>query len=129
MSMIEVIEDKIKANPMHGVKFSIEPDAYACTLGEDRVLFGDNYSFMNGGTTFNYQPVIVDGKEVARLEEILPWHPFGLEPMRTSFIIVLGDNEVTRAIIKNPHFEIGCYEQPQLRFATLQQMIDYLNIK
>lgn len=127
MSKFEDIEAKIKANPTHGVKFSIEPEAYGCTLAEDRVVFGDNYTFRNGGTTFNYQPVIVDGKQVAQLEEIQPYNIF--EPMRVSFIIGLDNNEVTRTVSRNPHFEIGCYEQPQLRFATLQQMIDYLEIK
>ena len=120
-------DEEIRKNPLHGVTFSIDPEAYDCTLGEDRVMFGDNYCFMNCGTTFNYQPVIVDGKEVAQLEEIQPYGIF--EPMSVSYIVGLDENEVTRKLRKNPHFSMGPYENPQMRFATLQQLIDYLNIK
>ena len=127
MNMFEKRENEIKASPCHGVQFSIDPEAYDCTLGEDRVMFGDNYCFTNCGTTFNYQPVIVDGKEVAQLEEVQPYGLF--EPMSVSYIIGLDDNDVTKEIRRNPHFCIGYYENPQLRFATLQQLIDYLNIK
>lgn len=129
MGIIADIEAKIKANPLYGVQFGIDPECFECNLGEDRCYFGENYTFMNGGTTFNYQPIIIDGEEVGSLEEIVPWHPFGLEPMRTSFILPLDENKLTRREKKSKHFCMGPYENPQLRFATLQQLVDFLKIK
>lgn len=122
------IEAKIKANPMHGIKFSIEPEAYDCNIVPmSRVSFGDNHTFRSGGTTFNYQPVICDGKEVAQLEEIQPYGLF--EPMRVSFIVWFENEEAAKPFRKSKYFEIGPYENPQLRFATLQQLVDFLKIK
>lgn len=125
MSIISDIESRIKSNPNYGVTFSIDPEAYACNLSNERVCFGENHTFMNCGTTFNYQPVIVDGKEVGTLEEIQPYNIF--EPLRTSFIVHL--EEVSRKDKRSPHFELNSYDYPQLRFATLQQIIDYLGVK
>ncbi|MCR5658957.1 MAG: hypothetical protein K6G25_06490 [Bacteroidales bacterium] len=128
MSIIADIEAKIKANPMYGVTFSIDPEAYDCNIVPmDRVYFGDNHTFTNGGTTYNYQPVIVDGKEVADLEEIQPYGLF--EPMRTSFIVYFEDDEKAKPFRKSKHYLIGPYDYPQMRFATLQQLVDFLKIK
>ena len=128
MSIIADKESKIKANPLHGIQFSIEPEAYDCNIVPmSRVWFGDKHAFMNCGTTFSYQSVIIDGEVVAVLEEIQPYGLF--EPMRTSFIIQFDDDEAAKPFTKNKHFRIGPYDYPQLCFATLQQLVDFLKIK
>ena len=127
MSIITDIERKVKENPFYGVQFGIDPECFECDVPEERLHFGKNYTFKNGGTTYNYQPVIFDGNEVATLEEIQPYNIF--EPMRISFIVELDENKLTRKEKKNEHFCIGPYDNPQFRFATLKQLCEHLKIK
>ena len=126
MSIIEEHENKWRNNPYFGIQFGIDPECYDCELSEERLSFGDNYTFRNGGTTYNYQPVIIDGNEVATLEEIQPYNIF--EPMRTSFIVGLDEDKLTRKEKNSKHFCISPYDNPQMRFATLKQLCEYLKI-
>ena len=127
MNIIEEHENKWRNNPYFGIQFGIDPECYECDMQEERLHFGENYTFMNGGTTYNYQPVIFDGNEVATLEEIQPYNIF--EPMRISFIVELDENMLTRKEKKDKHFCMGPYDNPEMRFATLKQLCNYLNIK
>lgn len=110
MSIISDIESRIKSNPNYGVTFSIDPECFECSIPEERLHFGKNYTFMNGGTTYNYQPVIFDGNEVATLEEIQPYNIF--EPMRISFIVGLDEDKLTRKEKNSKHFCMSPYDNP-----------------
>lgn len=119
-------EEEIRKNPRHGVTFSIEPEAYECNLGEDRVVFGENYTFTQyDGTAFNHQAILIDGIDCGYLREVQPWNIF--EPMRVSFIYPFLDEEkITRKMRKSQHFmdDMG-YNNPAMIFGTLQQFVDF----
>ena len=98
---------------------------YDCDLpnADERITYGKPYTFTNGGNTYNYQPVMVDGKEVSTLEEIQWWALF--EDMSVRFIVGLTDEEAKK-LRKHPNFRLGYYENPELSFKTLQDLVDYL---
>jgi len=98
---------------------------YDCDLpnADERIKFDEPYTFTQCGTTYNYQTVIVDGKEVATLEEIQPWPIFA--EMRVRFIVSLNEDEAKK-LRKHPNFRLGYYEGPELRFKTMQELINYL---
>ena len=105
-----------------------KPDPYECQIDgfdvDERVSFSEPYTFTQCGTTYNYQTVIVDGgKEVATLEEIQPWPIF--EEMRVRYIVPLSEDEAKK-LRKHPNFRLGYYENPELSFKTLQDLINYL---
>lgn len=128
MGIMDEREDAIRKNPKHGVTFSIEPEAYECNLGEDRVCFGESYTYRmsNCGTFINHQPILIDGVNVGYLREISPWNIF--EPMQVTFIYPLDENNITREMRKSPHFfeDEDHYLQTAMHFATLQQFTDYV---
>lgn len=98
---------------------------YDCDLpnADERIKFGEPYGFTQCGTIYNYQTVIVDGKEVATLEEIQPWPIFA--NIRVFFTVSLNEEEAKK-LRKHPNFRIGRYENPELTFKTMQELINYL---
>lgn len=117
--MIEQIDNEYRQRKGYGVTFSIEPSAYDCRLG-DRVTFGDNREYMVCGAIKNVQPVLLDGKEIGLLEETQSHNFF--HPLTTSFLVPIDDAD--ERTIADPHY----YEDEYLwmKFATLNQMLDYL---
>lgn len=129
MNIIEEIENKYRDNPKHGVTFSIDAEAYECRLG-DRVVFGDNTTDMQCGTLYNWQDVILDGKVVGYLQEAQSGRMF--DQMTISFCVLIADcmehelwDKMSEEHKDNPHLHDGG-EVLELRFATLNQMLDYL---
>lgn len=119
MSIVDNIMEKYRAMPMHGIQFSVDPGAYDCN---EKVCFGDNTMNMQCGQIFNWQDVILDGKCIGFLEEIDNGKLF--DPMTVSFYVPLDESKITDTIRSSKHFHEDefCY----MRFATLQQMIDYV---
>lgn len=126
MNIIEEHENKWRNNPYFGIQFGIDPECFECDIPEERLNFGKNDTWMNCGTTYNYQPVLFEGNEVAMLEEIQPYNIF--EPMRISFIVGLDEDKLTRKEKKSKHFCMSPYDNPQMRFATMKQLCEYLKI-
>lgn len=120
-------DEEVRQHPLHGVTFSIEPDAFKCNLGDNRVCFGENCTFRQfDGTTFNHQPILIDGVDCGYLREVQFWNIF--EPMTVSFIYPFNDEkEITRKMRKSPHFvgDMG-YNNPAMQFGTLQQFVDFV---
>lgn len=131
MNIIEQINEEYYQCAGYGVTFSIEPDAYDCSLGR-RVSFGENETFLQCGDSINFQDVLLDGNVVGYLREIDCNRLF--HPITTSFIIPIADcrDEETWAqkekeFSGNPHLFDGG-EVLELRFATLNQMLAFLNV-
>lgn len=131
MCILSKIENEIRRSNNYGVQFSIDADAYDCRIG-DRVSFGDNETSLQGGSFHNYQDVVLDGKTIGYLEEIDDGKLF--HPMIVSFYITLADctehelwDKMEKKHKGNPHlYDKG--ESLVLRFATLNQMLDYLSV-
>lgn len=131
MNIVQEIEQRYRNNPKHGVWFSIDASAYESSLG-DRVSFGDNTTAMQGGALYNWQDIILDGKVVGYLQEVESGRLF--EPITSSFIVPIADcsehelwDEMEVKYKENPHlYNLG--EVLELRFATLNQMLEYLEI-
>ena len=131
MNIVQEIEQKYRNNPKHGITFSIDASAYDCRLG-DRVTFGENTTSMQGGSFYNWQDIILDGKVVGYLEEVESGRLF--DPMTSSFIVPIADcsehelwDEMEVKHKDNPHlYDSG--ETLQLRFATLNQLLEHLKI-
>ncbi|MDD6017203.1 MAG: hypothetical protein PUC18_13180 [Prevotellaceae bacterium] len=129
MNIIEQIESEYRSSKNYGIQFSIDPEAYKCNLPEERVEFGENISDLQCGTFYNWQDVLIDGNVVGYLEESRSGRM--LHPTTVSFCVFLADcsepEKITPEIEKNPHFRDEG-EAYVLKFATLQQMVDYLKI-
>jgi hypothetical protein len=131
MNIVQEIEQRYRNNPKHGVWFSIGASAYKSSVG-DRVSFGDNTTAMQGGALYNWQDIILDGKVVGYLQEVESGRLF--DPMTSSFIVPIADcsehelwDEMEVKYKENPHlYDSG--EVLELRFATLNQMLEYLEI-
>jgi len=131
MNIVQEIEQRYRNNPKHGVWFSIDASAYECSVG-DRVSFGDNTTDMQCGVLFNWQDIILDGKVVGYLQEAKNGRLF--DPMTSSFIVPIADctehelwDEMKVKYKGNPHlYDAG--ETLQLRFATLNQLLEHLKI-
>lgn len=129
MSVFEKVQDEYRNRPMHGIQFSIEAEAYLCRLG-DRVMFGDNTTEISCGTLFNYQDILLDGKCVGYLTESQSGRT--LDPMCVSFCVPIADcsetdkwEQMEKKFNGNPHLcDNG--ETLLLKFATLNQLLDYL---
>lgn len=130
MNIVEQIEAEYLAMKGYGIQFSIEPEAYECDIPDDRLMFGDNTTDMQCGTLYNWQPILIDGNSVGFLQEKQSGKLF--DPMTITFIYILADcmeqelwDEMLAKHKGNPHlYDAG--ESLELRFATLQQFIDYL---
>lgn len=130
MNIVEEIENKYRQAPGYGIQFSIEPECYDCDIPDERLMFGDNTTEMQCGTEYNWQPILLDGKQIGILQESQSGRLF--DPMKTTFLIIIADctehelwDEMMEKHTDNPHlYDAG--ETLQLRFATLQHMIDYL---
>ena len=129
MNIIEQIENEIRQNKNYGVKFSIDAEAYDCCLG-DRVSFGENTIATQCGSIYNYQDIFLDGKTIGYLEEIDCGKLF--HPMQTSFIIPIADcteeelwTQKEKELADNQHLH-DADEVLELRFATLNQLLDFL---
>lgn len=114
-SIIEEIEEKYRSNPLCGVQWSIDADAYDCN---EIVEFGENESFIQGGMIHNIQDIIYKGKVVGYLYERKNGRLF--DPMVVSFECSIKNDEDKNS----PHY----YEDEicLLRFATLQQFINHI---
>lgn len=131
MNIVQEIEQRYRNNPQHGVWFSIDASAYESKVG-DRVSFGDNTTQMQGGSFYNWQDIVLDGKVVGYLEEVKSGRLFA--PMTSSFIAPIADcsehelwNKMEVKYKDNPHlYDSG--ETLQLRFATLNQLLEHLEI-
>lgn len=130
MNIIEQIGNKYRQNPNFGVKFSIDSNAYDCRLG-DRISFGENTTDLQCGSFYNYQDILLDGKVIGYLEEIDCGRLF--DPIKVSFIIPIADCseeelwvQKEKEFAENPHLH-DAGEILELRFATLNQMLDFLN--
>lgn len=120
MNLIESIEAQYRANPLHGVQFSIEPEAYKCDI-ED-VRFGDNTTELQHGDLYNWQDVLLHGEPIGFLEEVVSGKMF--HPLTVSFYVHIPDDEMTEDLKKDPHYFEGEFDY--MRFANLQDMIDYV---
>lgn len=132
MDLLEKIEKQYRDNRLHGVQFSIEPECYDADIADDRVVFGKNTTENVPGAEINYQPITVDGKELGFLMEQISYSFF--HPICVSFCVKIADcqDENYEAVcaenMSNKHFyDEG--ESALLRFATLQQFLDYYHIK
>lgn len=119
MTIIEEIEARYHANPQYGIQFSIESSSYEC---DKEVEFIRNRKSMQAGCIYNWQDIILDGKEIGFLEEVVSGKLF--DPITVSFYIPVEDEKITPAMRESPHFyeEECCF----MRFATLQQMVNYI---
>ena len=128
MNIIDEIEQEYRNAKGYGIKFSIEPEAYDCKLG-DRVSFGENTTEMRCGTFYNYQPILLDGVEIGFLQEAVSGKIF--HPITTSFCVPLADcsepEKITDEMRKSHHFD-GDGETYLMEFATLNQMLEYLKL-
>lgn len=129
MNIVQEIEQRYRNNPKHGVWFSIDASAYESSVG-DRVSFGDNTTAMQCGALYNWQDIILDGKVVGYLQEVESGRLF--DPITSSFIVPIADcsehelwDKMSEEHKDNPHLHDGD-EVLELRFATLNQMLDYL---
>ena len=119
---IEAIDAKYKSNPLYGVQFSIESDAYECS--ED-IRFSGNTTQVQHGDLYNWQDVLLQGEVIGFLEEIASGKLF--HPMVISFYVPIPDDEMTDDIKSNPHYYEGEYDY--LKFGKLQDMVDYVKSK
>ncbi len=127
MNILQEIEKKYRDNKNYGITFSIDSSAYDCRLG-DRVCFGQNTTDLHRGTFYNYQDVLLDGKEIGCLVEEQSGKL--LHPMLIHYEYPLADwseeDKLTDEMRNNPHFsdegEYFC-----MRFATLNQLLDYIH--
>lgn len=131
MGIIEQIENEYRQKKNYGVQFSIKPDAYDCKVG-NRIYFGENETVLQCGCFYNYQNIIFDGVIVGYLQEIDCGKLF--DPITSSFIIPIADcseeeiwNEMLKKYGNNPHL-FDNDEVLELRFATLNQLVDFLGI-
>ena len=126
MNIVEEIEAEYRSKKNYGIQFNIEPEAYDCDIPDERIEFGDNTTSMQGGALYNWQDIILDGNVIGYLEERQTGKLF--DPMTSTFVVFLADcsepEKITPEMEASPHF----FEDKtfQMRFATLQQMIDYL---
>ena len=131
MNIVEQRENEYRSYKGYGVTFSIDASAYESRFG-DRVEFGDNTTSMQGGALYNWQDVLLDGNVIGYLEERENGKLF--DPMTVTFCVPLADcteqelwEEKVREFDGNPHLaESG--EVLKLEFATLNQMLEYLNV-
>lgn len=128
MNIIEEIENEYRKRKLYGIQFSIEPEAYECNISDDRIVFGENTTAMQCGTFYNWQDIILDGNVIGFIEERRNGKLF--DPMTVSFCVILADctepEKITKEMAASPHFWED--ETYQMRFATLQQLIDYLHL-
>ncbi len=119
MNIIDEIEALYRANPQYGVQFSIDASSYEC---DKEVEFTGSRKSMQAGCIYNWQNIILDGKEIGFLEEVVSEKLFA--PMTVSFYIPIEDEKLTPAMRESPHFyeDEWCF----MRFATLQQMVNYI---
>ena len=118
-SIIEETEAEYRNNPLHGVQFSIDADAY----NNEDVTFGESEQSTEGGALVSYQDVIYKGQTIGWVKETQSGRMFA--PMVTSFYVPL--ENATEEDKRSPHYFEG--EEDYMRFATLQQMVDYINSK
>ena len=130
MNIVEQIEAEYRAMKGYGIQFSIEPEAYECDIPDDRLMFGDNTTDMQCGTFYNWQPILIDGNSVGFLQEKQSGKLF--DPITITFIYILADcmeqelwDEMLSKHNDNPHL-CDAGGTLELRFATLQQFVDYL---
>ena len=116
-SIIEEAEAEYRNNPLHGVQFSIDADAY----NNEDVTFGESEQSTEGGALVSYQDVIYKGQTIGWVKETQSGRMFA--PMVTSFYVPL--ENATEEDKRSPHYFEG--EEDYMRFATLQQMVDYIN--
>lgn len=130
MNIVEQIEAEYRAMKGYGIQFSIEPEAYECDIPDDRLIFGDNTTDMQCGTLYNWQPILIDGNSVGYLQEKQSGKLF--DPMTVTFIYILADcmeQELWDEMLSKHNDNLHLYdagETLELRFATLQQFVDYL---
>lgn len=130
MNIVEQIEAEYRAMKGYGIQFSIEPEAYECDIPDDRLMFGDNTTDMQCGTLYNWQPILIDGNSVGYLQEKQSGKLF--DPMTVTFIYILADcmeQELWDEMLSKHNDNLHLYdagETLELRFATLQQFVDYL---
>lgn len=130
MNIIEEIENEYRQSKGYGVTFSIGPEAYNCNIADvdSRLSFGESTTAMQCGTLYNWQDIILDGNIIGYLEECQTGKL--LHPITTKFIVWLADcsepDKITTEMMASPHFWEG--ESYEMHFATLQQMIDYLQL-
>lgn len=122
MNIIEQVENEWRQKKDYGIQFSIEPEAYQCDIPETRLVFGDANINWYGGIQINNQPILLDGVEIGFVHEMQTERLF--DPMTSSFMVCIEDEDVTDEMRNDPHFvdDEWCF----MAFATLQQMIDYL---
>lgn len=118
-SIIEEAEAEYRNNPLHGVQFSIDADAY----NNEDVTFGESEQSTEGGALVSYQDVIYKRQTIGWVKETQSGRMFA--PMVTSFYVPL--ENATEEDKRSPHYFEG--EEDYMRFATLQQMVDYINSK
>lgn len=130
MNIVEQIEAEYRAMKGYGIQFSIEPEAYECDISDDRLMFGDNTTDIQCGTLYNWQPILIDGNSVGFLQEKQSGKLF--DPMTVTFIYILADcmeQELWDEMLSKHNDNLHLYdagETLELRFATLQQFVDYL---
>ena len=126
MNIIEEVEREYRESKNFGVTFHIDPEAYDCRIG-DRITFGDNISDLQCGTFYNWQDIILDGDKEKPIGVLMEWYRGTLfSPICSTFSVPIPDEKVTDEMREDPHFWET--EYCEMQFATLNQLLDYLNI-
>ena len=98
-SIIEEAEAEYRNNPLHGVQFSIDADAY----NNEDVTFGESEQSTEGGALVSYQDVIYKGQTIGWVKETQSGRMFA--PMVTSFYVPL--ENATEEDKRSPHYFEG----------------------
>ncbi len=131
MNILEEIAQEYLNDPNHGIKFSvkdIDQDIFTHKLG-DRISFGESVDERQMDTLYEYKDIILDGKPFGYIQFSITKNY--LHPTIVSFCYVLADctepEALTAEMVDSPHFD-DLTESYRYKFATLQQMLDYLHV-
>lgn len=130
MNLAEKYEKETMGLPGYGIQFSIEPNQFECRLG-DRISYGESHIFQQHSPRMGYQPVLLDGKPIENAFLITVANHNIFKPIISWHEIMLADclesEKITNEMRNNEHFaDMG--EWFSMRFATLNQMLDYLKL-
>ena len=95
MKLEQLFENEVRKEKYFSVRFGIDSEDFETN---ENVTFGENYSFETCNGEYNYQPILLEGKEIGVLEE----HSFSnvFKPVRHSFKVYVKKEYQT----ENEHF-------------------------
>lgn len=119
---LEELDEKERLKPNYGIQWGMEASDYKCSA--KGITFGKNTDWDENGTTCSSQPIFLNGKKIGILHE---WVGGGFfDRMHQTFMVYI-DHAPTEQERNDPHFFEA--EDYWMRFAKLQDMIDYLGIE